>query len=177
MMMLSLQGCELNVNTLKGLRRQALMAVCAVGMAFVAGCSSTPKPVVSSIQVNVSAAGDVNPDSRRRASPVTVRLYAMKSAAPFESADFFSLFEKDTATLGAELVQREEMLLRPGEQKALPLKFGPEVKAIAVMAAFRDLERSRWRAVHVVEVGKAMDLAVNLTGSQIGLQATPTPKK
>jgi type VI secretion system protein VasD len=166
-------------------RRQALAwlgwaglgMVGAIGSAGLVGCSSTPKPVISSLQVAVSASADVNPDVRRRASPVTVRLYAMKSAAPFESADFFSLFDKDTATLGADLVQREEMLLKPGEQKALALKFGPEVKVIAVMAAFRDLERARWRAVHTVDVGKATDLAIKLNGTQVVLEAAPSPKK
>jgi type VI secretion system protein VasD len=153
-----------------------LGAAALVGLGL-AGCAGAPKPVISSLQVNATAAADVNPDVRRRASPVTVRLYAMKSAAPFESADFFSLFDKDTATLGADLVQREEMLLKPGEQKAMALKFGPEVKVIAVMAAFRDLERARWRAVHTVSVGTATDLAIKLSGTQVVLEATPTPKK
>jgi type VI secretion system protein VasD len=161
----------------RDVRRRCLQAAALGVMAGLVACAGAPKPVISTIQVSAQAASDVNPDVRKRASPVTVRLYAMKSAAPFETADFFSLFEKDTATLGAELVQREEMLLRPGEQKAMVFKLGPEVKAVAVMAAFRDLERSRWRAVHTIDVGKSTDLVVNLSGSQILLQATPTPKK
>lgn len=166
-------------DPLPGLRRTWLLGVAAGAVAILAGCSSTPpKPVVSNIQVNTVAADDVNPDTRKRPSPVTIRLYALKSAAPFEAADFYSLFEKDSATLGAELVQREEMLLRPGEKKAIAFKLGPEVKAVAVMAAFRDLERSRWRAVHTVDVGKPTDLVVNLSGSQILIQATEgTPEK
>ncbi len=161
-------------------RRLAWGALAATALAL-AGCSSgPPKPVVSDIQVTLVAGADVNPDTRKRASPVTVRVYALKSAAPFEAADFFSLFDKDTATLGGELVQREEALLRPGEQKALPpMKFGPEVKSIAVMAAFRDLERARWRAVHMIDIGKGTDLKVMLNASQIVLQGAPLvpPKK
>jgi type VI secretion system protein VasD len=159
-------------------KRQYLLGLACACLAFTfSGCSSTPKPVVSALNVSIEASADVNPDARRRASPVTVRLYAMKSAAPFESADFFSLFEKDIATLGAELVQREEMLLKPGEQKPLAFKFGPDVKAIAVMAAFRDLERSRWRAVHTVDVGQSTDLAIKFSGTQISIDAVPTPQK
>ncbi len=160
-----------------GARRRCLQGAALIAVLGLVACAGTPKPVISTIQVSAQAATDVNPDSRKRASPVTVRLYAMKSAAPFEAADFYSLFEKDSATLGAELVQREEMLLRPGEQKTMTFKLGPEVKSVAVMAAFRDLERSRWRAVHNVEVGKSTDLVVNLSGSQILLQATPIPEK
>ena len=148
-------------------------------MALVACATPPPPPVVSEIQLTVVAGPDVNPDARKRASPVLVRIYALKSAAPFEAADFFSLFEKDTATLGAELVQREEFLLRPGEEKALPLKFGPEVKSIGVMVAYRDLERARWRDVHAIAIGKPAELKVRLSGSEIALEhkLLPPPAK
>jgi type VI secretion system protein VasD len=151
-----------------------------LGVLAVAACAKPPPPpVVSEIQLQVLAGADVNPDARKRASPVTVRIYALKSAAPFEAADFFSLFDKDTATLGGELVQREEFLMRPGEQKALPLKFGPEVKAIGVMVAYRDLERARWREVHAIDIGQAVELKVRLNGSQIAMEKKllPPPAK
>ncbi len=151
----------------------------ALGILAVTACAKPPPPppppVVSEIQLQVLAGADVNPDARKRASPVTVRIYALKSAAPFEAADFFSLFDKDTATLGGELVQREEFLLRPGDQKALPLKFGPEVKAIGVMVAYRDLERARWREVHAIDIGKAVELKVRLNGSQITMEKKLLP--
>jgi type VI secretion system protein VasD len=160
-------------------RRNLSQLVLAAGVLAVAACASPPPPppppVVSEIQLQVLAGADVNPDARKRASPVTVRIYALKSAAPFEAADFFSLFEKDTATLGSELVQREEFLMRPGDQKALPMKFGPEVKAIGVMVAYRDLERARWREVHTIDIGKAVDLKVRLNGSQIALEKKLLP--
>lgn len=162
----------------RGLTRLAL----TLGVLAVVACAKPPPPpppppppVVSEIQLQVVAGADVNPDARKRASPVTVRIYALKSAAPFEAADFFSLFEKDTATLGSELVQREEFLMRPGDQKALPLKFGPEVKAIGVMVAFRDLERARWREVHTIDIGKAVELTVRLNGSQIAFEKKLLP--
>ncbi len=150
----------------------------AMGVLALAACASPPPPpppVVSEIQLQVLAGSDVNPDARKRASPVTVRIYALKSAAPFEAADFFSLFDKDTATLGGELVQREEFLMRPGDQKALPMKFGPEVKAIGVMVAYRDLERARWREVHAIDIGKAVELKVRLNGSQIAMEKKLLP--
>ena len=160
---------------------RSLMQIAVVlGSLALAGCATPPPPpVVSELQLSVVAGADVNPDARKRASPVLVRIYALKSAAPFEAADFFSLFEKDTATLGGELVQREEFLLRPGEEKALPLKFGPEVKSIGVMVAYRDLERARWRDVHTIAIGKPAELKVRLTGSQIGLEhkLLPPPAK
>ena len=102
--------------------------------------------MVTPVTLTVAASVDVNPDSRNRASPILVRVYALKSTGPFDNADFFSLFEKDQATLGAELVQREELLLKPGDSRLLKMTLAADVKAIAVMGAYRDLERARWRA-------------------------------
>ncbi|AMM25121.1 type VI secretion system lipoprotein TssJ [Variovorax sp. PAMC 28711] len=139
--------------------------------AFVlAGCAT--KPVVTPVSLTLMAAPDVNPDARNRASPLTVRIYALKSPGPFEGADFFSLYEKDQATLGAEMVQREELLLRPGDSKKLALTLPAEVKAIGVLAAYRDLERARWREVRAVEPGKPLGLMVTFGARQIRIDAS-----
>ncbi len=145
-------------------RRVAALGLSLAALAL-AGCAS--KPVVTPVSITLTAGADANPDARGRASPLTVRVYALKTPGPFESADFFSLFEKDTATLGAELVQREELLLRPGESKKLDLTLPADAKAIGVMAAYRDLDRARWREVRAVQPGKPLALAVGLGARQI----------
>ena len=145
---------------------QGLFIVSLVVAALaLTACAS--KPIVSQIQLSVLASTDVNPDARNRPSPITVRVYALKSAATFEAADFFSLFEKDASILGADMVQREELLLRPGDSKPLEMKLSPEAKALAVFAAYRDLDRARWRAVRVIEVGKAAKLQIKVAARQI----------
>ena len=138
---------------------------------MLAGCAKPPVVIVTPVTMTVAAGADANPDARGRASPLTVRVYALKSAGPFEAADFFSLFEKDTATLGAELVQREEMLLRPGESKKIEMTLPADAKAIGVMAAYRDLDRARWREVRAVEPGKPLVLTVTLGARQIRIDA------
>ena len=132
---------------------------------MLSACAS--KPVVTPVTLTVAASVDVNPDSRNRASPILVRVYALKSTGPFDNADFFSLFEKDQATLGAELVQREELLLKPGDSRLLKMTLAADVKAIAVMGAYRDLERARWRAVRPVELGKPLNLTVMFGARQV----------
>ncbi|RZI93292.1 MAG: type VI secretion system lipoprotein TssJ [Variovorax sp.] len=144
-----------------------LAGLALVGLAL-AGCAS--KPVVTPVALTLTAAADVNPDARNRASPLTVRVYALKSPGPFESADFFSLFEKDQATLGAEMVQREEMLLRPGDSKKLSMTLPADAKAIAVLAAYRDLERARWREVRAIEPGKPVALTFTFGSRQIRVE-------
>ncbi|MGJ7504611.1 type VI secretion system lipoprotein TssJ [Variovorax sp. ZT5P49] len=149
-------------------RRIAALGLAAAGL-FITGCAS--KPVVTTVAVTLTAGADANPDARGRASPLTVRVYALKSPGPFEGADFFSLFEKDQATLGAELVQREEVLLRPGETKKLDFNLPPDAKSIGVMAAFRDLDRARWREVRPVTTGKAQALDVTFGARAIRVDA------
>lgn len=138
-------------------RHIAVLGLAGAGL-LLAGCAA--KPVVTTVAVTLTAGADANPDARGRASPLTVRVYALKSPGPFEGSDFFSLFEKDQATLGAELVQREEVLLRPGETKKLDFNLPPDAKSMGVMAAYRDLDRARWREVRPVVTGKAQALDV-----------------
>ncbi|MES2356136.1 MAG: type VI secretion system lipoprotein TssJ [Pseudomonadota bacterium] len=108
------------------------------------GCATAPKPIA--VKASLEAQKSINPDLRGRPSPVVVRVYALKSLAAFNGADFFSLFDKDKEVLGADLIDREELQLLPGQQRALEKVFPPETRHIAVIAAFRDLERSQWRA-------------------------------
>jgi type VI secretion system protein VasD len=113
------------------------------------------------------ASAQVNPDARRRPSPVVVRVFELKATTLFEQADFVSLFEKDQAVLAAELVSREEFVLRPGESKPINKPLAPDTKFIGIMAAFRELERARWRAVVPVVAGKKNVLEINLDGIAI----------
>lgn len=126
-----------------------------------------PKPKV--LTVDVLAAANLNPSSSGRPSPVVVRVYELKAAAPFESADFVSLFDKDQAVLGADVVARDEFVLSPGESMAIKRDLSADSKFIAVMAAFRDLERAKWRAVVPLLAGKDNALSVRLEASTIQL--------
>lgn len=138
-----------------------------LGAGGLVGCASAPKPVVTPVSLTLAAGADVNPDARGRASPLAIRVYALKSAAPFESADFFALFEKDQATLGAELVHREEALLRPGESRALKFVLPADAKSLAFLAAYRDLERARWRELRAVQPGQPVNWQVVFGARQI----------
>lgn len=137
----------------------------------LASCGSTPilapKPKV--LTVDVLAAANLNPSASGRPSPVVVRVYELKSAAPFEAADFVSLFDKDQAVLGADVVARDEFVLSPGESMAIKRDLTADSKFIAVMAAFRDLERAKWRAVVPLLAGKDNALSVRLEASAIQL--------
>lgn len=127
-------------------------ALCAV---LLSGCfAKKPKaPEPAKLELAAIAAATLNPDGSGRASPLVVRVYALRSLAEFEKADFFSLYEKDEQILAADLVKREELVLKPGETITQPREFSPDVQFVAVMAAFRDVERSTWRASAAIPPG------------------------
>src|SRR6266567_876779 len=116
-----------------------LSLACSIGL--MAGCGSSA-PL---LQGSIKAAPTTNPDGRGRPSPIVVRVYELKSLAAFDSADFFSLFAKEAETLGSDLVGREEYDPRPAETRPYRRQLQPDTKFIGVVAAFRDLENSRWR--------------------------------
>jgi type VI secretion system protein VasD len=123
------------------------LALAGFGWVLLAGCASTPKaPVPLTLHVRLTASDDINPDTTGRASPVVVRLYQLHDASSFGTADFFAIYDHEKATLAADLVGSAEYVLRPGETRDLDLQPDPNVQNLAVLAAFRDLPNSQWRA-------------------------------
>lgn len=145
-----------------------------VFIALVAGCGAAPpKPTI--VQGSVEAAGDINPDRRNRASPVTVRIYELKTVAVFERADFFSLWDGEAGTLAADLLGRDEIQLLPGEHKQFERTLQPDTRHVAVVAAFRDLERAQWRASTTVIPNRTQTLTISLGPRSVSVSA-PQPK-
>jgi type VI secretion system protein VasD len=137
----------------------------AVAMAGCAGQPKAPKPTVVKAMIRTSAT--VNPDAQQRASPLVIRLYELRSAAAFESADFISLFERDQATLGADLVGREEFSLQPGSVRPWEKAVGADVRFVGVLAAFRDVERGRWKQLIALQPNTVNMVTVQADGTSI----------
>ncbi|HVE08572.1 MAG TPA: type VI secretion system lipoprotein TssJ [Paraburkholderia sp.] len=102
------------------------------------------------LHVSLAASADVNPDDQQRAAPIVVRLYELKTDSAFNAADFYSLHDKDKAVLTDELVARDEFQLRPGERKVLLRRADPAATVLGVLAAYRDLPNSVWRATYAL---------------------------
>jgi type VI secretion system protein VasD len=143
---------------------------------FISLCLSTtacksppPPPPPTAVKVNVAVLAAANPDSNGRPSPILVRVYELKSTAAFDSADFFTLYGKDQATLGADLNAKSEFLLRPGESKGFEQNVQQGTKFIAVVAAYRDIEHSRWRATAPVPPNKTTPLAVKVGAADVSI--------
>jgi type VI secretion system protein VasD len=157
-------------------RAPGLAGLCAAALIVLivlAGCASAPKPTQLT-GGSIEATAQINPSVTKRPSPLVLRVYELKGATAFNSADFVALFQRDTAELGADLVSREEMVLQPGETRPVAAKtLAPEVKFIAVMGAFRDLERAQWRSVVTVLPGQKQRITIRADALSVSVTVAP----
>jgi type VI secretion system protein VasD len=143
-------------------------AALAVALALaLAACASPPKP--TQVAGTLQASERVNPSSSQRPSPLLVRVYELKTAAAFNSADFMSLYQRDKAELGADLLAKEEFVLAPGESKKFAKTLAPETRFLGVVAAFRDVEHARWRSIVAVQPGQMHNLVIK--ADQLSVEA------
>ncbi|MEM5459250.1 type VI secretion system lipoprotein TssJ [Paraburkholderia phytofirmans] len=122
----------------------------AFACALTACVSSDPKMAKEPVKLELSvvASAGVNPDDQKRAAPIVVRIYELKTDGVFNSADFFSLQDKDKTALADDLVTRQQFQLRPGESKSIKTRADPATTSVGILAAYRDLPNSVWRAVY-----------------------------
>lgn len=142
-----------------GLRLLAL-----VGALILAGCAGDvePPPPPTVIVTQITAVDSLNPDSQGRASPLVVRLYELSAAAPFDTADFFDIYDQDRATLGETLVAMDEIRVLPDESKSMTRTLEPRTRFIGVVAAFREVEVSTWRGLAEVPLNRTTPYDLSL---------------
>lgn len=145
-------------------------------LAMVAACGSPPPPPPPTVvAVKLSAAADSNATQSGQGAPVVVRIYQLASPAAFEGAEFFRLYNADAATLGPDLVKKDEYLLAPGESRSVTLSPMEPVHAIGVFAAYRDFQQATWRATAPVPAHKTTNVTIVAGASAVTLTATPAP--
>lgn len=105
----------------------------------------------SSLDLRITVSSGVNSDAKGQANPIEVRIYELKDTSGFESADFFSLKDRDKEILTDALLSRRDFILRPGEEKNVRGKSNSKTTAIGVFAGYKDLSKSVWRRVYKIE--------------------------
>jgi len=131
----------------------------------------TPEPDPTVVELAVQAGDEINPDGGGRPSPVVVRIYELKDTGSFNSADFFTLFEDEQGTLGGDLVARDEIILAPGERHEATRAIADDTNHLAVMAAFRDIDRARWRTSVPVPRHRTTPVTVTIDALSLSAQA------
>jgi type VI secretion system protein VasD len=140
--------------------RRALLGA----VAFLAATANAPPPPPAVLTLTIVAGADQNPDPTGRPAPVAVRLFELNGTAKFERADVFALTEHEQQTLGEDGQGSEELVLRPGETRTVTRELKKGVQFIGIAVLFRDIDRSRWRAIAQVGVSGPTRLTLRVNG-------------
>ena len=135
--------------------------VLGVLICLVAGCASAPKP--AKVSLNLVASNSVNPDLEGRPSPVVVQIYRIRAADAFNNARFFELYDDAEQVLGQDLVGVTEIEMSPDSNRTLSVVgMTADTRYIGVLAAYRDIDEARWRAIVETPSGEKLDFQVAL---------------
>jgi type VI secretion system protein VasD len=99
------------------------------------------------LEITLAAEERVNLATGGRPSPIVVRLFELSHESQFLSADYFALMGQDGVPLGGEMLASEEHVLLPGEVKMVRKRAMPKTRFLGVVAGYRDLSSSTWRAI------------------------------
>lgn len=131
--------------------------LCALALSFVcllSGCSidsdDVPDLMSQRLDLVIKASDKVNPDNQKKAAPIEIRVYELKNDAAFTAADWWSLQDNDKAVLADDLLHRDSFILRPGEEKKLRRPLNKETTALGILAGYRNLGKSVWRATYKI---------------------------
>jgi type VI secretion system protein VasD len=75
-----------------------------------------------------------------------VRVYQLRTDGRFAAATYDALYDSDRATLGEELISRDEYVLEPSEKQVRNVSVAGETRYVGVIAGFRD-RAAQWRSV------------------------------
>jgi type VI secretion system protein VasD len=141
-----------------------------------------PPPQPLDVEVRVIVASDVNPNRSGRASPVFLRVFALRDPSKFLNAEFDDVTLRADTTLAATLIGREERMVEPASTVVLTLKIDPATRLLGVVAEYSDLANSRWRATSPSPAGgllalfKDQSLIINLNRQAVSIDAAPVGK-
>jgi type VI secretion system protein VasD len=144
---------------------------------LLTGCAAPPPPPPPPTVVNISvkAGPDMNPDPTGQGAPMVLRVYQLTSGAGFSNAEFFALYKADAATLGPDIVHRDDLALNPGDTKTLPVSPTDQVKTIGFFAGVRDFSQGPWRATADIPPHQTTNITVTATKAGIDVVAKTLP--
>jgi type VI secretion system protein VasD len=122
------------------------------------------------VELTVVGGPELNPNAQGRASPVVVRIFDLAATHSFEASDYESLFERPGDELKHDAAAQDEFVLRPGDIQQHDRNLQPQVRALGVAAAFRDLEHAQWRLTIPVKPGRRNFLLVHLDHDTIRVE-------
>ncbi|MFZ1469246.1 MAG: type VI secretion system lipoprotein TssJ [Paracoccaceae bacterium] len=147
-------------------RREFLIGTLGLGALALVGCAPAG-PGVMTVVAQGTAGMNPGPDGGDR--PLTLQIVQMRSAGAFDGADFFGL-QNAQATLGAEFIKADQIVLTPGAAKTLSIGLDGGTTVIGVIAGFRDPAGKVFRAKTSVSATESVTFSVEVNASGVRLR-------
>ncbi|HEY3786493.1 MAG TPA: type VI secretion system lipoprotein TssJ [Steroidobacteraceae bacterium] len=164
------------ISTCGGARLLAILLLAS----GVQGRSALAEPVsaapATTLELTVVGGPALNPNSEGRPSPVVIRIFDLSEAGSFQSADYQGLFEHPKDALKQIILAQEELVLRPGDIQERNRGLPPQVHALGIAAAFRDLDHAVWRLVVPLKAGQRNFLLIDLDRDTVRLDPSDSGK-
>jgi type VI secretion system protein VasD len=137
----------------------------------------TPPPDTAAqatrVALHLVADPGLNPGAMGHPTPVRVRLYELRNTAHFLSADYFALVDRAQASLGADLIDQDEVLITPGEQRQVSRELDTQTRHIGLVVGYRDIDQAQWRTLLTVAPRLANAFLINLDARRVRSDASP----
>lgn len=154
-----------------------------IGLAALLGACShdapppapAPEDTSGRLELRFEASTTLNPGTNGQPAPVRVHLFELKNSAAFVRADYFSLTDHATATLAADLLDQDELQVRPGEKRTLKRQLNAATRHVALQVGYRDLDHAAWRQIIDLPPSRSGIYRVNLdTQAVSSVELQPT---
>lgn len=167
---------------MKTMVRQAGLWLPMLALLLACGSDPPPPPPLPApepptvVKLTIESAADLNADAGEAGVPLLLRVYQLREASSFNAADFFSLFDKDQATLGADMARKQELLIKPNDRQSLTLELAPDIKVLGFFAAYRRLDSAQWRATLPVAAHKTGAALIKLRANEVLVEPVAADK-
>jgi type VI secretion system protein VasD len=125
-----------------------------LAMSAISACTSLNTKVGgvfkldTDLKLAFKADADINPDDKKRPSPLFLRMYELKSTKQFEKANFIDLFERDSEVLGADMVAKQTLKrLKPGDERTDHYVLKPETRYVGLFAEFLQYKDAKFKII------------------------------
>ncbi|MGB0894596.1 MAG: type VI secretion system lipoprotein TssJ [Parashewanella sp.] len=110
---------------------------------------STFTKVPQKLIIDITAANNINPNVKGKASPVEVRIYQLMDSEAFSRADFLQLYTDEQGVLKTGLLSSRHLrIILPGEHRRQVIPLMAETQYIAVIAGFADYREAKNKALY-----------------------------
>jgi len=133
------------------------------------------------LEISFVVKPDLNPDDRKVASPLIVRLYQLKSDTIFVRSNFIDLYERDKEILGETLVSSQKLKrIKPGESRNESFVLNDDTRFIGLYAEFLQYKTAAFKVImpvvpHNIVSTKARVVLNGNTMTLIKEDSTPPP--